>query len=126
MLLPHLVGELENEMLRALLALPHMINTATRSTPGPETTSAVMIGRTLAGQSAIRTVEKALEVPAAAPSTGASGSNGCSATSRQRGSIRSRRRYSSAIPVASRSAWISTGSGRGRTGRQESPAGDRD
>jgi acyl-CoA dehydrogenase len=60
--LPYLVGELENELLRAQLALQHMIDTATRSTPGPETTSAVMIGRTLAGQAAIRTVEKALEV----------------------------------------------------------------
>jgi len=60
--LPYLVGELENELTTAQLALQQMIDLAVRSTPSAETTNAVMIGRTLAGRSAIRTVEKALEV----------------------------------------------------------------
>ena len=39
-----------------------MIETASRATPGPQTTNEAVIGRTLAGRAAIRTVEKALEV----------------------------------------------------------------
>lgn len=60
--LPYLVGEMENELFAARTALQHMIEMASCATPGPETTSEVMIGRTLAGRAAIRTVEKALEV----------------------------------------------------------------
>ena len=48
--------------MAARLALGHMIETASRATPGPQTTNEVVIGRTLAGQAAIRAVEKALEV----------------------------------------------------------------
>jgi alkylation response protein AidB-like acyl-CoA dehydrogenase len=59
---PNLVGEMENELMAARLALGHMIETASRATPGPQTTNEVVMGRTLAGQAAIRTVEKALEV----------------------------------------------------------------
>ena len=39
-----------------------MVETAAASKPGPETTSAIFIGRTLAGQNAVRAVEKAMEV----------------------------------------------------------------
>lgn len=39
-----------------------MIATAETASPGPETTSRVMTGRTIAGRAAIRTVELAIEV----------------------------------------------------------------
>ena len=60
--LPYLVGEMENELMVARLALEHMVKTASRATPGPQTTNDVVVGRTLAGRAAIRTVERALEV----------------------------------------------------------------
>lgn len=56
------VGELENAFATAELALDQMIRNAETSTPGPATTNRVMIGRTIAGQHAIRTVERAVEV----------------------------------------------------------------
>jgi len=46
----------------ARMAIQHMIDTASRETPGPATTSTVVVGRTLVGRAAIRTVEKAMEV----------------------------------------------------------------
>jgi acyl-CoA dehydrogenase len=60
--LPYLVGEMENFVLAARLALRHMVETAASNKPGPATTSAIVGGRTLAGQNAIRAVEKAMEV----------------------------------------------------------------
>ncbi len=60
--LPYLVGELENELATARMALQHMIDTASRETPGPATTNTIVVGRTLAGRAALRTVEKAMEV----------------------------------------------------------------
>ena len=57
-----LVGEMENEFAAAEMALERMIAIAETGAPGPETTSRAMIGRTLVGQAAIRTVEKAMEV----------------------------------------------------------------
>lgn len=60
--LPYLVGEMENAFATATMALDRMIHLAETEVPGPETTSDVMVGRTLAGQAAIRTVERAMEV----------------------------------------------------------------
>lgn len=60
--LPYLIGEMERELLMARLAHDHMINVAVSSSPGYETTNAIMTGRALVGASAIRTVEKAMEV----------------------------------------------------------------
>jgi acyl-CoA dehydrogenase len=60
--LPYLVGEMENAMVAAQLALRHMVETAAASKPGPATTNTIFIGRTLAGQNAVRAVEKAMEV----------------------------------------------------------------
>ncbi|MDO9433224.1 MAG: acyl-CoA dehydrogenase family protein [Phenylobacterium sp.] len=60
--LPYLVGEMENALQTAEMALEAMIGLAETATPGPETTSRAMTGRTLVGQSAIRTVERAMEV----------------------------------------------------------------
>lgn len=60
--LPYLVGEMDNALMAATLALDDMIANAETSMPGPVTTSRAMTGRTLAGDAAIRTVEKALEV----------------------------------------------------------------
>jgi len=57
-----LVGEMENELATARMALRHMIDAASTSSVGAETTNEVLIGRTLAGRAAIRTVEKAMEV----------------------------------------------------------------
>lgn len=55
------VGEMENALAGARLALDDMIANAMTSAPGPETTNRAMIGRALAGQGAIRTVERAME-----------------------------------------------------------------
>jgi alkylation response protein AidB-like acyl-CoA dehydrogenase len=57
-----LVGEMENELANTRLVVRHMIDVADTDRLGPETTNEMLIGRTLAGRSAIRTVEKAMEV----------------------------------------------------------------
>jgi len=57
-----LVGEMENELTAAQLALGHMLDAAARGPMGPETTGKVLIGRTLAAHAAIKTVERAMEV----------------------------------------------------------------
>jgi alkylation response protein AidB-like acyl-CoA dehydrogenase len=59
--LTYLVGEMENALASAQMAVDAMVRTADTAKPGPETTSRTMIGRTLAGQAAIRTVERAME-----------------------------------------------------------------
>jgi len=61
-LLAQNVGEMENRLLAARLAHRRMIEIAETGTPGPETTSEAMQCRTLAGQAAIDTVTKAMEV----------------------------------------------------------------
>jgi len=61
-MLAQLVGEMENRLLAARLAHRRMIEIAETGTPGPETTSEAMQCRTLAGQAAIDTVAKAMEV----------------------------------------------------------------
>jgi acyl-CoA dehydrogenase len=53
---------MENAFASASLAVEDMIRNAETSAPGPETTNRTMIARTLAGQGAIRTVERAMEV----------------------------------------------------------------
>jgi len=57
-----LVGEMETAFAATEMTVEHMIHLAETSKPGPETTNRAMIGRTLAGQAAVRTVEKAMEV----------------------------------------------------------------
>jgi acyl-CoA dehydrogenase len=59
--LPYLVGEMENAFHTAELALDDMIRLAETGTPGPEATGRAMTNRTLAGQAAIATVERAME-----------------------------------------------------------------
>jgi acyl-CoA dehydrogenase len=61
-MLAQLVGEMENRLLAAKLAQRRMIEIAENGAPGPETTSEAMQLRTLAGQAAIDTVTKAMEV----------------------------------------------------------------
>lgn len=56
-----LVGEMETELAAARLALADMLAASDEDEPGPAATSRVMIGRTLVGRAAIRTVEKAME-----------------------------------------------------------------
>ncbi|WBX84486.1 acyl-CoA dehydrogenase family protein [Sphingosinicella microcystinivorans] len=57
-----LTGEMQTAFWTAETTLAAMIVTAETAMPGPETTNAIMTGRTVAGQAAIRTVELALEV----------------------------------------------------------------
>ena len=61
-LLAQAVGEMDNRLLAARLAHRRMVEIAETGTPGPETTSEAMQCRTLAGQAAIDTVAKAMEV----------------------------------------------------------------
>ncbi len=60
--LPYLVGEMENAFTMAELAHAHMVHLAETAQPGPTTTSRAMTARTLTGDAAIATVEKAMEV----------------------------------------------------------------
>jgi len=55
-----LVGEMENELAAARLALGHMLDSA-RGPMGAETTGKVLIGRTLVARAVIKTVERAME-----------------------------------------------------------------
>ena len=55
-------GEMENAFTEAELAHAQMMRLADNAEPGPETTSAAMVCRTLVGNSAIATVEKAMEL----------------------------------------------------------------
>jgi acyl-CoA dehydrogenase len=57
-----LVGEMEDELAIARLARADMVSAAATCEPGRDTTDRIMIGRTLVGRAAIRTVEKAMEV----------------------------------------------------------------
>jgi alkylation response protein AidB-like acyl-CoA dehydrogenase len=59
--LPDLVGAMENAFATTEMAWDAMVQLAQTGTPGPETTNRAMIGRTLVGQAAIQTVERALE-----------------------------------------------------------------
>ena len=60
--LPYLVGEMENAFASTVMAVEQLIHNAETSQPGPETTNRAVIARQLAGQAAIRTVERAMEV----------------------------------------------------------------
>lgn len=57
-----LVGEMENAWAATEMSLEMMVAQAESGAPGPETTSRAMIGRTLVGDGAIKTVERAMEV----------------------------------------------------------------
>lgn len=59
--LPFTVGEMENAHARAEMAWERMVATAETGLPGPETTGRAMTARTLLGQAALETVEKAME-----------------------------------------------------------------
>jgi alkylation response protein AidB-like acyl-CoA dehydrogenase len=56
-----LVGEIENQLRTAQIALESVLDIASRAKPGPETTNEVMIRRTIIGQACVRTVDKAME-----------------------------------------------------------------
>lgn len=57
-----LVGEMEDELAAAHLAMADLVHAGTDAAPGVETTNRVMISRTLAARAAIRTVDKAMDV----------------------------------------------------------------
>lgn len=61
-----LVGLMETKLATARMALRQMIDAAAGGHMAIETTNEVMIGRTVAGQAAIRTVEVAMEVASGA------------------------------------------------------------
>ena len=56
------VGEMENELRNAQIAAESAIAFAATAQPGPDTTNEVLIRRTIAGRSAIRAVDRALDV----------------------------------------------------------------
>ena len=58
----YMVGEMENELAAARMALDAMITSAATAQAGPETTNQTTIARTLCGRAAMRTVDKAMEV----------------------------------------------------------------
>lgn len=55
------VGEIENQLAIAQLALESMIATAVSAEPGPAVTNTIHVRRALAGRAAIAVVEKAME-----------------------------------------------------------------
>jgi acyl-CoA dehydrogenase len=61
-----LVGRMENELAVARMGLRQMIDAGVRDCPDIETTNEVLIGRTVVGGAAIRTVEAAMDVAAGA------------------------------------------------------------
>jgi alkylation response protein AidB-like acyl-CoA dehydrogenase len=56
-----LVGEMDNDLTAARLALGHMLDSA-QGPMGAETTGKVLVGRTLVANAVIKTVERAMEV----------------------------------------------------------------
>ena len=58
----YLAGEMENAHAAAEIAYADMLRIADSEKPGPETSSRQMIRRTLVGQNAIKTVERAMEL----------------------------------------------------------------
>ena len=59
---PYLVGEMDNQLAAAVLALDSMVATAATAQPGPDITKRTTTARTLCGRAAIATVDKAMEV----------------------------------------------------------------
>lgn len=57
-----LVGELENHFAATDMAFERLLDLADNGAPGPSNTNRVMIAKTLATQSAIATVDKAMEI----------------------------------------------------------------
>jgi alkylation response protein AidB-like acyl-CoA dehydrogenase len=58
----YVVGEMENELAAARFAHRDMLDAAAAAKPGEQATNRVMIGRAILARSAIRSVEKAMEV----------------------------------------------------------------
>jgi alkylation response protein AidB-like acyl-CoA dehydrogenase len=58
----YLVGEMENELATARFAHHDMLDAAATAEPSEQTTNRVMTGRAILARSAIRSVEKAMEV----------------------------------------------------------------
>ena len=57
-----LTGEMETELRTAQMAIDSALEIAATATPGVETTNEVLMRRTIAGQAAMRTVSKAMDV----------------------------------------------------------------
>jgi alkylation response protein AidB-like acyl-CoA dehydrogenase len=59
---PYLVGEMDNQLAAADLALESMVAAAATAEAGPETTKRVTTARTLCARAALATVDKAMEI----------------------------------------------------------------
>jgi acyl-CoA dehydrogenase len=60
--LPFLVGEMENQLCTAQLAVGSLVDRQPTAKPGPETSSATLVRRNIAANALLRTVDKAMEV----------------------------------------------------------------
>jgi alkylation response protein AidB-like acyl-CoA dehydrogenase len=60
--LPYLIGEMENQLVTAQVALANAVALQQTAKPGPETTSAMLVRRTIMGGAVLRTLDKAMEV----------------------------------------------------------------
>jgi len=60
--LPYLIGEMENQLVTAQIALASATALVTNAKPGPEATSAMLVRRTIIGGAVLRTLDKAMEV----------------------------------------------------------------
>jgi alkylation response protein AidB-like acyl-CoA dehydrogenase len=60
--LAYLVGELENQLVLAQIAHASMVELSISAKPGPDTSSAMLVRRTILANAALRTVDKAMEV----------------------------------------------------------------
>jgi len=60
--LPYLVGEMENQLVTAQVALASAVTLQATAKPGPEATSAMLVRRSIIGGAVLRTLDKALEV----------------------------------------------------------------
>jgi alkylation response protein AidB-like acyl-CoA dehydrogenase len=58
---PFLVGEMENQLVTAQAVHASMVELAGTAKPGPETTSAMLVRRTVVAQAILKTVDKAME-----------------------------------------------------------------
>ena len=98
--LPYLIGEMENALVTAQMALREMVETAANYdfAPTEETANAILIRKTIAAQATMQAVEKALEVAGGVVSSVAWGWSVCCVTSMERSSIRCRRSGSSSSP----------------------------
>jgi acyl-CoA dehydrogenase len=60
--LPYVIGEMENQLVTAQVTLASAVAMVTTAKPGPQSTSAMLVRRTIIGNAVLRTLDKAMEV----------------------------------------------------------------